>query len=555
LIEKPPRFGSKRFREILWPALRGKPLSALSGIFWLVTRRRVRGWSRLLIAASEAHYDYRRWVMGGEKHALSQFRCFPVGAVRILPIIIGGHSDGEVSVSIESLRAAFGSDVTIYATSDYGDACRIVPETARSSLAALASFVGGGGWLLPIMAGDVVAAALADILDRVLPIVGEANLVYWDEDYLGPRGRQDPWIKPDWDGVLFDDVDALAGASVISLAEAQSIQAPALDERTLNRALMTVAAAGHSVEPAHIPLILTHRCAKNALHPKRSDSTEPLFHEASWPTVSIIVATRDRADLLSACLESLDRTSYPGGFELIVVDNGTTDPVALDLLEARETSGRGRVIRDPRPFNFSRMNNHAARIAAGDYLCLLNNDVEATDPDWLKALVAQASGETVGAVGAMLLYPNGRIQHAGVAIGVGGGAGHVQKGVYPSDDRFWTWHAATRQVSAVTAAVLVIKKSKFLDAGGFDETFAVAFNDVDLCLRLQASGLRNIYVANVRLIHRESESRGDDRSKNNVERYSSELSRLQRRWHTEGFQDPHFSPLFSRLVERCVLIP
>ena len=132
----------------------------------------------------------------------------------------------------------------------------------------------------------------------------------------------------------------------------------------------------------------------------------------------------------------------------------------------------------------------------------------------------------------------------------------MQKGVMPEERRFWTWHRVTREVSAVTAAVMVIRKSKFFEVGGFDaESFPVAFNDVDLCLRLKKAGYRNLYVAEARLIHRESESRGDDRNRKNVERYSRELSVLQGRWKTIDIVDPHFSTLFSRSVERCVLIP
>jgi O-antigen biosynthesis protein len=201
------------------------------------------------------------------------------------------------------------------------------------------------------------------------------------------------------------------------------------------------------------------------------------------------------------------------------------------------------------------LNNLGARAADGELLCLLNNDVEPLDGEWLKTLVRYALEEEVGAVGAQLVYPSGRIQHAGVAVGLGGAAGHVQKGVDPDEPRFWTWQAVTREVSALTAAVLVLRKSRYEEVGGFDEGFAVAFNDIDFCLRLKQRGLRNIYVADVRLLHRESESRGKDRTPERARRFAGELARLQERWGTEEYRDPHFSPLFSALVERCVLNP
>jgi GT2 family glycosyltransferase len=267
-----------------------------------------------------------------------------------------------------------------------------------------------------------------------------------------------------------------------------------------------------------------------------------------------MIPTRDRADLLGTCLSALERLTYPGETELLIIDNGTIDPEALALIEDAKQAPAVRLIRDGGGFNFSRLNNMGATAATGEFLCLLNNDVEAVDGEWLTHLVRQAARPGIGAVGALLLYPTGKIQHAGVAIGIGGAAGHVQKGVHPATQKFRTWHAVTREVSAVTAAAMVVRKNVFIEAGGFDEdAFAVAFNDVDLCLRLKRKGYRNLFVAEAKLIHHESESRGDDRLKRNAPRFAAELTHLQARWATQNASDPHFSPLFSRQVEQCVL--
>jgi GT2 family glycosyltransferase len=267
-----------------------------------------------------------------------------------------------------------------------------------------------------------------------------------------------------------------------------------------------------------------------------------------------MIPTRDRADLLATCLRGLERLSYPGEIELLIIDNGTIEPAALALIEQAREAPTVRVIRDNRGFNFSRLNNMGAMEAAGELLCLLNNDVEALDGDWLTHMVRHAVRPRVGATGALLLYPSGKIQHAGVAFGIGGAAGHVQKRVDPAAEKFSTWHRVTREVSAVTAAAMVVRKDTFVEAGGFDESaFAVAFNDVDLCLRLKQKGYRNIFVAEAKLIHHESESRGDDRLRRNAARFASELAHLQERWTPDRVSDPHFSPLFSRLVEPCVL--
>jgi GT2 family glycosyltransferase len=565
LIESPPRFGSKRFREILWPALRGNPLLAASGLWWLICRRRVRGWSRLLIAASEAPYDYARWIGNGERRAFARFRdTHPVRhAVRVIPVILGGqHTNVDaVQATLKGLRVAFGDQQPIYSTSEQPDLCEPTPLQARMSPEIFHTEFARefeGDWLFPVLAGDSVSPLILDAVQRICNDCDDARLVYWDEDQIGSNGREAPWIKPDWDEVLFAKLGGLAGSSVLRIGAAQSLAAALIgspDKQDLERALFAIGTAENSPEPVHIPLVLTHRHPSNSLHAEELALPDD-FSKTSWPSVSVIIPTRDRADLLAACIKGLKETSYSGALQLIVVDNGSVDPAALRILETLNDDPQARVISDSAPFNFSELNNAAARIAAGDYLCFLNNDVEPIDGDWLKRMVARAMGEQTGAVGAMLLYPGGRIQHAGVAVGVGGAAGHLQKGVMPQEQRFWTWHRVTREVSAVTAAVMVIRKRKFFEVGGFDaESFPVAFNDVDLCLRLKEAGYRNLYVAEARLIHRESESRGDDRNRRNVERYSRELSALQERWKTTNIVDRHFSPLFSRSVERCVLMP
>jgi len=406
---------------------------------------------------------------------------------------------------------------------------------------------------LPLRAGDRLSPALGDVLARSIGAEDD-QLIYWDEDRLEAGVRCDPWVKPDWDPLMFGTVGGLLGASVVSLgAVASRAAGSTLDEPVepgaIERLLFDIAQAK---PPKHVPLILSHRAEGPSA--KEAEAGMPLV-TGSWPSVSIIIPSRDRPELLASCLNGIDQTDYPGRIQVIVVDNGSSDPEALELLESVAEDPRALVLRDDAPFNFPRLNNLAASVATGEMLCLLNNDVEPLDRDWLAELVSYAIQNGVGAVGAQLVYPSGRIQHAGVAVGLGGAAGHVQKGVDPEEKRFWTWHAVTREVSALTAAVLVVKKKDYVGAGGFDEDFAVAFNDVDFCLRLKERGLRNIYVADVRLLHRESESRGKDHLPAQARRFASELARLQERWGTEDYSDPHFSPLFSRLVERCVLAP
>jgi O-antigen biosynthesis protein len=562
-----PRFWSKRFRHITALALAGDLTGALSGLYWFVTRRRVRGWSKLLVAASLAEQAYARWVSGSEPSAFDAYRAkhprqsnISLGLVIVCDEAAGAEAASRTS---ESVRRAFGANVALYSSGPAPGATATLP----SDLAAALDMLAGGGteceWVLPLLAGDLLSPHAHDILRRVLAQTKDAALIYWDEDAIEAGRRCDPWIKPGWDELLFGRLGGLAGASMMSLAEARkaarSLPGLALDRGGLER-LQNTLATNKPTSAMHVPLVLTHRSDRTRLPPVPSSARSgggsvgnPSPGE--MPKVSVIVPTRDRADLLGPCLGGIAGTSYSGQLELIIVDNGTVDGDALRIIDEHEARG-AKVIRDKGPFNFSRLNNSATEIATGEFLCFYNNDVEPIDPAWLQHMMRHALDERSGAIGALLLYPSGRIQHAGVAVGLGGAAGHVQKGVRPEEPRFRTWHSVTREVTAVTGAVMVVRKSHFAAVGAFDEAaFPVAFNDVDLCLRLKQAGLRNIFVAEARLLHRESESRGDDRRPERAAKFAAELAALQQRWNTETFDDPHFSPLFHRATERCVLVP
>jgi GT2 family glycosyltransferase len=228
----------------------------------------------------------------------------------------------------------------------------------------------------------------------------------------------------------------------------------------------------------------------------------PAQREA-YPRVSVIIPTRDAPEILGRCLRTvLEKTSYPN-FEVVVMDNDTVDPAALALMEQYPV----RRVPFPGPFNFSRANNNGAAAASGELLLFLNNDTEIVSEDWLQHLVHYAEQDDVGAVGALLLYENRTVQHAGVALGMRGTADHIMRG-FPSDvDGYAGSLACAREVSAVTAACLMMRKSLFLEIGGFNEHFFTAYQDVDLCLRLRDRGLRIIYTPEAVVIHHESVSR------------------------------------------------
>ena len=261
--------------------------------------------------------------------------------------------------------------------------------------------------------------------------------------------------------------------------------------------------------------------------------------------VSIIVPTRDRVDLLRQCVESvLDRTEYPG-YELVVVDNGSTDARALEYLAALRGRERVQVLRYDAPFNFSAINNWAAARCGGELLCLLNNDIEVVDGDWLAEMVALACRPGTGAVGAMLWYPDGSIQHAGVVLGLGGVANHA----YCHQPRGIPGHGAralvAQELSAVTAACMVVRRAVFEQVGGLDERLQVAFNDIDFCLRLRAAGYRNAWTPFARLYHHESATRGAEDTPEKIARFQREVALMRERWAELLDRDPAYNPNLS----------
>ncbi|WP_375457558.1 glycosyltransferase family 2 protein [uncultured Enterovirga sp.] len=270
--------------------------------------------------------------------------------------------------------------------------------------------------------------------------------------------------------------------------------------------------------------------------------------QVSYPpgseAVAIVMPTRDRLDLLRPAVESvLARTVHPA-FELIVADNDSGESATLDYLTALQQRPGLRVLQVPGAFNFSRIVNMAVAQVEADIVVLLNNDTEVLEPGWLTELVSLARRPGTGAVGAKLLYPDGRIQHAGVVVGWGGYAGHFGR-LMPDGALDHLGRGASRhQVSAVTAACLAVSRANFVAVGGFDESFAVAFNDVDFCLRLQARGLRNIYTPHAVLRHRESASRGLDRGSKRA-RFLAERERFGELWREVLQADPHFQLALS----------
>jgi O-antigen biosynthesis protein len=249
--------------------------------------------------------------------------------------------------------------------------------------------------------------------------------------------------------------------------------------------------------------------------------------------------------LLEACIASLEPATRKRRCEIIVVDNDSSDPDTLDYLASID--GRlARIVRVAGDFNFARLNNRAAAAAHGDYLCLMNNDVQALDGDWLDEMLGRAAAPDVGAVGASLLWPSGVVQHGGVVLGPNFAAAHAFNERMDGDAGYGDLLRVAHECSAVTAACLVTRRGDYIDLGGMDEfRFPVNFNDVDYCLKLRAAGKRIVFTPHARLLHLESASRGSDRQADRKARFARELTNLRAKWADVLTSDPFYSPALS----------
>jgi glycosyltransferase involved in cell wall biosynthesis len=266
------------------------------------------------------------------------------------------------------------------------------------------------------------------------------------------------------------------------------------------------------------------------------------------PKVSIIIPSKNQSRYVSKCLDSIFKLSSYTNFEVIFVDNGSDEVETLELLEQwkKKETQRFHWIQKDIAFNFSTLINFGRENANGDYLILLNNDTEIVTPDWIEAMLGQAQRNEIGAVGAKLTYADKTIQHAGVLLGVGGIANHAMLGEYYESNKHYCYLKVTNNVSAVTGACFMVEANKFDSVQGFDENLAIAFNDIDFCLKLREKGLRNLFLPYVHLYHYESKSRGNDISEGKRKRLETESRIMMERWRFLIDNDPYYNPNLSK---------
>ena len=358
------------------------------------------------------------------------------------------------------------------------------------------------------------------------PACEGAELFYGDEDRIDAAGRRSkPFFKPDWSPDLLMASDYF-GCVVVPRALVRalpSVSVPDYHSLTLRLAERArrithldvnmahrFAAADNATPPDYLPTFLANRYgAGSGVQPVAGSPTWRCAFGNSAARVSVLVPTRDRLALLRDCIEGLFATSG-GDFEVIVLDNDSVEEETLAWFDAAQARWQQlRVVSAPGEFNWSRLNNLGIAHASGDVFVFLNNDTVPQCEGWLARLADVALRPDVGAVGALLLYPSGRIQHAGVVIGEGRWTDHIYRGDYPhTDDHVFVAPHLPRNVAAVTGACMAFSRVALDKIGLFDESYAVAGNDVEICVRAMRHGLYNVYLPDVVLLHLESKTRG-----------------------------------------------
>ncbi|MCB1120688.1 MAG: glycosyltransferase [Verrucomicrobiae bacterium] len=414
----------------------------------------------------------------------------------------------------------------------------------------------------------------------------EAQIIFSDEDKITPDGyRCDPYFKPDFGPDLLGSHNFVSHLGVYRrelLEKVGGFRKEFVGSQDWDLVLRCLDHVGEE-EIRHIPRILYHGRLSNestsgsvgnkdyavtsgrraleeylAKHePTGSVHDGPTFGSfrikyatPGNPLASIIILTRNNAGLLRQCVQSIQaKTTYPN-YELIIVDNGSDEQEARDLLVSLNEQENIRVFEQAVPFNFSGLNNFAAEKAKGEVLVFLNNDMEVIEPDWLRELVSHALRKTVGPVGTKLLFPDDYIQHAGMILGIAGIAGHAFKYLHRDNPGHIGRAGIIQNYSAVTAACLAIRKSVFEELNGFDaENFATAYNDADLCLRARQLGYRTVYTPYALMYHHESASRGLENSHEKKARWQKEADTMKQKWKDVIESDPFYNPALTLLME------
>jgi GT2 family glycosyltransferase len=405
-----------------------------------------------------------------------------------------------------------------------------------------------------------------------------AALIYSDEDKTDTKGRLlEPYFKCDWNYHLFlsqNMVSHLGVYKTVIVREIGGFRKGFEGSQDYDLALRFTEQIDEQ-QIVHIPRVLYHwrihkqstavnvlskpyatKAARRAIaeHLKRRNvhaevEISPInLYRVKYrlpkvlPLVSIIIPTRNNREFLKKCIESiLKKTGYKN-FEISVVDNNSDAPETVNYLSELQSKKRVDILSDEREFSFSAINNRAAKNAKGEFLLFLNDDTEVIHPEWLAEMVQIAVQDRVGVVGAKLWYPGYTLQHGGIILGIKGVAGHAHKHFDKLNQGYLGRANLIQEFSAVTGACMLVKKELFTRVGGFDETLAIAYNDIDLCLKIKEQGFKVVWTPYAELVHHESKSRGDDFQPGKYERLTNEGEYLLNRWGEILKNDPAYSP-------------
>lgn len=432
-------------------------------------------------------------------------------------------------------------------------------------------------WLISIHAGTELSKhALFWLMAEAFSNAARV-LIYSDHDYLdADRQRVDPQFKPDWSAELLRSTPYIGETVAIRadrLAQVGGLHFSVNEHIDSHDLLLRVTENLAPTAIHHIAAVLWHQPHNDAhvSYPLYAPELCPVREHLSrlgvaadvqrtnrghyriryglpvdLPLISIIIPTRDMLGHLQPCVESvLASSSYPN-YELLIVDNQSVEPQTLAYFESLADTPCVRVIPYDQAFNYSAINNYAVGQARGEIICLLNNDTLVISPDWMEEMLGHLLQPDVGCVGAKLYFEDGRVQHAGDTVGPGGCADHLHSRLERDAPGYMDRAILAQDLSAVTAACLLTHRDLFLSLGGLDEqNLAVAFNDVDYCLRVREAGNRVVFTPYAELYHHESVSRGKDDSPEKIKRGKREADYMRQRWKHVMQHDPFYNPNLS----------
>lgn len=408
----------------------------------------------------------------------------------------------------------------------------------------------------------------------------DVEFIYSDEDILDAKHeRKNPYFKPDFSPDTLRSSNYICHLSVLKKTLIDEIGKFRAEFDGAQDYDMILRATEKAKLIVHIPKILYHWRAHENSTSQNTDSKSYAFiagkkaieeqlkrlnikgnvelletpgtYKVNYevinnPLVSIIIPNKDSIQDLNKCISSVLKSTY-NNYEIIIVENNSENKGTFDFYNKLEENNKNvHVVKyEEKGFNFSKINNFGRKFAKGEYILLLNNDVEVINENWIEEMLGICQQKNVGIVGAKLLYPDNSVQHAGVIIGIGGVAGHIHKNIKDSDPGYFSRAVIVNNFSAVTAACLLVKTNIFDEVGGLDETLEVAFNDVDFCMKVRNKGYLVVYTPFAKLHHFESKSRGNEDTKEKKNRFSNEIDRFKEKWQEELEKgDPYFNKNF-----------